>query len=219
MACVATAPTPASARMTPLPTENTLDWTAAPISPVSGSKPRIEKVPVSGTASTPRRAWGAEAQSGRSAMSAQASVTRLSGRSTAASCSSDPLATSRRTREESDDRGDPPIVGVLELRDVISTWQHDPLPIGRAQLREELARVVHRDARILLAEEHECRNLDAIRLQRVVLAVALEIDVNRVGFERLLDEGLDDDRRCDVRRDEVAFRVLNGVLSRCGSIG
>ena len=45
MACVATAPTPASAQSTPLPTENTFDCTAAPISPVSGSKPRIENVP------------------------------------------------------------------------------------------------------------------------------------------------------------------------------
>src|SRR5688500_8089052 len=44
MACVATAPTPASAQSTPLPTEKTRDCTAPPTSPVTGSKPRMEKV-------------------------------------------------------------------------------------------------------------------------------------------------------------------------------
>ena len=37
IACVATAPTPASAHSTPLPTENTRDCTAPPTSPVAGS--------------------------------------------------------------------------------------------------------------------------------------------------------------------------------------
>src|SRR5439155_924826 len=49
MACVATMPTSASAQSTPLPTENTRDWTAPPTSPVAGSYPRIENVPVSHT--------------------------------------------------------------------------------------------------------------------------------------------------------------------------
>ncbi len=40
--CVATAPTPASAHVTPDPTENACDWTATPISPVAGSRATIE---------------------------------------------------------------------------------------------------------------------------------------------------------------------------------
>src|SRR5262249_7358441 len=43
-ACVATAPTSASAHNTPLPTEKTRDCTAAPISLVFGSTPRMENV-------------------------------------------------------------------------------------------------------------------------------------------------------------------------------
>jgi len=41
---VATAPKPAAAHSSPLPTEKTRDCTAAPISPVSGSKATIEKL-------------------------------------------------------------------------------------------------------------------------------------------------------------------------------
>src|SRR5690349_17617181 len=58
MACVATAPTPASAHNTPLPTENTFECTAAPISPVSGSNPRIENVPVGSVGPLTRGACG-----------------------------------------------------------------------------------------------------------------------------------------------------------------
>jgi hypothetical protein len=39
---VATTPTPASPQVTMLPTENQWDWTAAPISPVTGSWATIE---------------------------------------------------------------------------------------------------------------------------------------------------------------------------------
>jgi alkylated DNA nucleotide flippase Atl1 len=42
---VATAPTPARAHVTIDPTENQCDWTAAPSSPVSGSRATIEYVP------------------------------------------------------------------------------------------------------------------------------------------------------------------------------
>src|SRR4051794_28617880 len=43
--CVHTAPTPARALLTTDPTENQCDWTAAPSSPVCGSRATIEYVP------------------------------------------------------------------------------------------------------------------------------------------------------------------------------
>src|SRR4051794_23408588 len=43
--CVQTAPTPARALLTTAPTENQCDWTAAPSSPVFGSRATIEYVP------------------------------------------------------------------------------------------------------------------------------------------------------------------------------
>src|SRR4051794_2207866 len=45
MDCVATAPTPGCAQVTIEPTENQCDWTAAPSSPVPGSRATIEYVP------------------------------------------------------------------------------------------------------------------------------------------------------------------------------
>ena len=43
--CVATAPTPGRVHVQSEPTENQWDWTAAPSSPVSGSRATIEYVP------------------------------------------------------------------------------------------------------------------------------------------------------------------------------
>src|SRR5262244_2561602 len=57
--CVATAPTPASAHVTPPPTAKACDWTATPSSPVFASRAMIENV------CTGRRGTGASGPADR----------------------------------------------------------------------------------------------------------------------------------------------------------